>query len=91
MIPSFLRFISNCRTIVILKSYLRDFLCFGGACGGADSLKLITINQILEAYKPELRFRGKATPLFFSGFDDARDRGQWFWKGFVGNPFGMGD
>ena len=20
-----------------------------------------------------------------------RDRGQWFWKGFGGNPFGIGD
>ena len=28
---------------------------------------------------------------FFSVFDDARDCGQWFWKGFGGNPFGMGD
>ena len=28
---------------------------------------------------------------FFSVFDDARDRGQWFWKGFRGNPFGTGD
>ena len=28
---------------------------------------------------------------FFSVFDDARDRGQWFWKGFGGNPFGMGE
>ena len=28
---------------------------------------------------------------FFSVFNDARDRGQWFWKGFGGNPFGIGD
>ena len=82
MISSFLRFISNYLTIVIMKSYLRDFRCVGGACGGADPWKLITINELLEADKPELRFRV---------FDDARDRGQWFWKGFGGNPFGMGD
>ena len=32
------------------------------------------------------------TLLFlFSVFGDARDRRQWFWKGFGGNPFGMGD
>ena len=30
-------------------------------------------------------------PLFFSVFGDVRDRRQWFWKGFGGNPFGMGD
>ena len=91
MISSFLRFISNCLMIVILKSYLRDFRCVGGACGGADPWKLITINQLLEADKPDLRFRGKATPLFFGVFDDARDRGQWFWEGFGDNPFGVGD
>ena len=28
---------------------------------------------------------------FFCVFGYARDRGQWFWKGFGGNPFGMGD
>ena len=28
---------------------------------------------------------------FFSVFNDTRDRGQWFWKGFGGNPFGMGE
>ena len=56
MISSFLRFISDCLTIVILKSYLRDFRCVGGACGGADTWKLITINQLLEANKPELGF-----------------------------------
>ena len=27
---------------------------------------------------------------FFCVFGDARDRGQWFWKGFGGNNFGMG-
>ena len=54
MISSFLRFISNCLTIVILKSYLRDFRCVGGACSGADTWKLITINQLIEANKPEL-------------------------------------
>ena len=91
MISSFLRFISNCLTIVIMKSYLRDFWCVGGACGGADPWKLITTNQLIEADKHELMFRRKATPLFFSVFNDARDRGQWFWKGFGGNTFGMGD
>ena len=55
MISSFLRFISNCLTIVILKSYLREFRCVGGACSGADPWKLITINQLLEADKSELR------------------------------------
>ena len=56
MISSFLRLISNCLTIVILKSYLRDFRCVGGACGGADPWKLITINQLLKTDKPEIRF-----------------------------------
>ena len=88
MISSFLRFISNCLTIVILKSYLRDFQCVGGTCGGADPWKHITINQLLEADKSGFEVKRRR---FFSVFDDARDRGQWFWKGFGGNPFGMGD
>ena len=55
MISSFLCFISNFLTMVIMKSYLRDFRCVGGACGGANPWKLITINQLLEADKSELR------------------------------------
>ena len=72
MISSFLRFISNCLTIVILESYQRDFRCVGGACGGADTWKLTTINQLIEA---GLEVKGRLFFIVFSMMRGTVDSG----------------